>query len=215
MATTTSVHVLYFILYTVLPASASLGIPVMTIAVKRYTSPKTRSMAFGLFYTVMNVAALINGIALDALRRWLCHGITILGVSLSDGNRVVVASGAVAAAVALVVSLFLSPAVEEEALAHAAGAYGDGLHFDGETEGLVAERAHGGPPAAHARASECVRAVCIIQIYLVICRGSCMHIVLACHRAGRAHLPKGRAVGVQRPDVGLLGLAFMGELTVI
>ena len=121
MATTTSVHVLYFILYTVLPASASLGIPVMTIAVKRYTSPKARSMAFGLFYTVMNVAALINGIALDALRRWLCHGITILGVSLSDGNRVVVASGAVAAAVALVVSLFLSPAVEEEALAHAAG----------------------------------------------------------------------------------------------
>ena len=161
MATTTSVHVLYLILYTVLPASGSLGIPVMTIAVKRYTSPKARSMAFGLFYTVMNVAALVNGLALDALRKRVCHGVSFLGISLSDGNRVVVASGAVSAAIALVVTLFLSPAVEEEALAPVGGIWNEVGHCDGEAEGLVGQGSGRCSPGATARASECALTRCI------------------------------------------------------
>lgn len=112
-------------------------------AVKRYTSEQARSIAFGLFYTVMNVAALVNGLAVDALRKWLCHGISFAGITLGDGNRVVVASGAVSAAIALVITFYISPAVEEEALAHVGGV---GCTADDAVEnlGLVsAERSSG------------------------------------------------------------------------
>jgi hypothetical protein len=105
--------------------------------VKRFTTTKARSLAFGLFYTVMNIAALINGFAVDALRKWMCHGIKLPWITLTDGNRVVVASGAVSAAIALMVTFFLSSAVEEEALAHVGGV-GGAVHVEAiETTGLV------------------------------------------------------------------------------
>lgn len=130
MATTTSLPLLYFLLYTLLPASSALGVPVMIIAVKRYTTVQARSFAFGLFYTVMNVAALINGVAVDALRVWLCHGLNIKrlpgGQWLADGNRLVVASGAITAAVAFIVSLCMSSSVEKDVLERTAGSGGSG-----------------------------------------------------------------------------------------
>jgi hypothetical protein len=38
--------------------AGALGIPVMTIGVKRYTHERNRGFAFALFYTLMNAAAL-------------------------------------------------------------------------------------------------------------------------------------------------------------
>jgi len=58
---------LYVTIFAILPLAQSLGIPVMTIAVKRYTNQETRSAAFGLFYSAMNVAALIAGPMTDVI----------------------------------------------------------------------------------------------------------------------------------------------------
>lgn len=38
--------------YALMPLGSALGIPVMTIAVKRYSNKENRSHAFGMFYTV-------------------------------------------------------------------------------------------------------------------------------------------------------------------
>lgn len=38
--------------------AGAMGVPVMTIGVKRYTNTLNRGFAFSLFYTLMNVAAL-------------------------------------------------------------------------------------------------------------------------------------------------------------
>jgi MFS family permease len=85
------------LLVTVLPFAECLGVPVLTICIKRYTSGKdgTRTVAYSLFYTVMNVAALLAGPAVDLCHRfwdlralfWTCalasaamFGIILLGV---------------------------------------------------------------------------------------------------------------------------------------
>lgn len=121
IATATSPPLLYFLLYTLLPASSSLGVPVMTIAVKRYTPPAARSLGYGLFYTVMNIAALAAGFIVDGLRSLACRALGAAhggpgSMLMHDSNRLVIASGALTSAVALVVTLFLSRAVEVEAL---------------------------------------------------------------------------------------------------
>lgn len=60
----------------VLPLADSLGIPVLTIAVKRCV-PKENpaaSLAFSLFYVAQNVAALVAGLAIDSFRHALAAG---------------------------------------------------------------------------------------------------------------------------------------------
>jgi len=44
-----------------------LGIPVLTVGIRRYTTNENRVFAFGLFYVVMNIGALIAGPLVDAL----------------------------------------------------------------------------------------------------------------------------------------------------
>lgn len=98
LTTTTSLPVVYLLLYTAVPAAVSLGVPVMTIGVKRYTTVQNRSIAFGVFYALMNVAALVNGLLMDYLRITLCHGFNIASLGpdhwLNSGNRLIMASGA-------------------------------------------------------------------------------------------------------------------------
>lgn len=94
----------------------------MTIAIKRYTPPTSaRSLAYGLFYTDMNVALLGTGFAIDALRALTCSPLTedttgALAALMHDSSRLIVASGAVTSGLAFVVAMFLSPAAEAEAL---------------------------------------------------------------------------------------------------
>ena len=159
ISTATSKTFLYILLYTLLPAAASLGVPVMTIAVKRYTPAASRSLAYGLFYTVMNVAALASGFVVDGLRAFVCtapadasRGGTA-GMLMHDSNRLVVASGALTSAVAFGVALFLSRAVEAEALergcAEARGAWGRVDGGDGEEGSLFEVPAHAGQLIRH------------------------------------------------------------------
>jgi Major Facilitator Superfamily len=58
---TTSKTMLYFHICGTLPLANCLGIPVLTTGIRRYTNETNRGFAFGLFYVIMNVAALISG----------------------------------------------------------------------------------------------------------------------------------------------------------
>jgi hypothetical protein len=39
----------------------SMGIPMLTVGIRRYTNTDNRGFAFGLFYSVMNIAAFVSG----------------------------------------------------------------------------------------------------------------------------------------------------------
>jgi len=85
-----------------------LGIPVLTVGIRRYTTESNRGFAFGLFYVIMNVAALVSGPVVDFF--------TILHKGEGDksdagveewklnGYRLVILTGIAANAVACVIS---------------------------------------------------------------------------------------------------------------
>jgi len=50
-----------------LPLGGSVGVPAGKIAVRRYTKPETRSMAFSIVYMVMNIAAMAGFASDDIL----------------------------------------------------------------------------------------------------------------------------------------------------
>jgi len=50
-----------------------LGIPVLTTGIRRYTTDGNRGFAFGLFYVIMNVAALVSGPIVDACTMYYKH----------------------------------------------------------------------------------------------------------------------------------------------
>ena len=52
---TNSRGVLLMCLLITLPFSNCLGIPVLTVGIRRYTNDENRGFAFGLFYVVMNI----------------------------------------------------------------------------------------------------------------------------------------------------------------
>ena len=64
---TTSKTVLLACLLLLLPLGNCLGIPVLTVGVRRYTTKANRGFAFGLFYVIMNLGALLAGPLVDTL----------------------------------------------------------------------------------------------------------------------------------------------------
>ena len=67
---TTSRTMLLFHIYGSLPLGSCLGIPVLMTGIRRYTHEQNRGFAFGIFYVVMNVAALLSGPVVDILTIW-------------------------------------------------------------------------------------------------------------------------------------------------
>lgn len=67
---TTSSKMLCFHMFFTLPMGNCLGIPVLTTGIRRYTNESNRGFAFGLFYVIMNVAALLSGPIVDMLTIW-------------------------------------------------------------------------------------------------------------------------------------------------
>ena len=115
---TTSKFWLYVYLLGPLPFANCLGIPVLTIGVRRYTQEETRGFAFGLFYVVMNVAALLSGPAVDFCTiAWgkgekdeaALNDRDITGTSFSSwklsGYRLVILTGIVSNLVAVLITL--------------------------------------------------------------------------------------------------------------
>lgn len=64
---TTSSTILLLHICVTLPLGNCLGIPVLTTGIRRYTKEAARGFAFGLFYVIMNVAALLSGPIVDLL----------------------------------------------------------------------------------------------------------------------------------------------------
>ena len=65
LATATSITTIYIILFCVMPMGTAMGIPMLTVGIKRYTNSTNRGFAFGLYYSVMNVAAFVSGPVVD------------------------------------------------------------------------------------------------------------------------------------------------------
>jgi MFS family permease len=59
------------ILYTLLPIGTCLGIPVMQIAIRRFTTEKSRALAYSIFYAMMNVSAIFSASAIDFFRKYV------------------------------------------------------------------------------------------------------------------------------------------------
>ena len=68
LATTDDVFVMRLMLFGVLPAGEALGIPVLTLGIKRYTTDANRATAYGVYYSAMNVGGLLSGVLTDAIR---------------------------------------------------------------------------------------------------------------------------------------------------
>jgi POT family proton-dependent oligopeptide transporter len=65
LATATSLTTIYIVLFCVMPMGTAMGIPMLTVGIKRYTNRKNRGFAFGLYYSIMNVAAFVSGPVVD------------------------------------------------------------------------------------------------------------------------------------------------------
>jgi hypothetical protein len=65
-----------------------MGIPMLTVGIRRYTTAQNRGFAFGLYYSVMNIAAFVSGPVVDLFNIKLDH-VHLFGRTLS-GNRAVI-----------------------------------------------------------------------------------------------------------------------------
>lgn len=111
MALTNSKITLYINLLLVLPLSESIGMPMLTVAVKRYTSKHNRGFAFGVFYSVMNMAAFASGPVVDICNLYVSNTLSFNGHKLS-GNRMVIISTFIASIIAIAVSHFCVREIE-------------------------------------------------------------------------------------------------------
>jgi len=105
MALTSSLLMVKFVLFFLLPIGSALGIPVLSMGIKRYTTPKSRGFAFGLFYAIMNIAALVSGLMVDILDINLRDGAMINGMHYSS-KRLLLLSGAFTTILGLFISFF-------------------------------------------------------------------------------------------------------------
>jgi MFS family permease len=99
----------------VLAAGESLMVPVMIAAVKRFSTTAQRSMAFSIFYALMNVAFAIGGWLFDYLRRTMGEyghaAVPLLG-TLSTYRVILLYSVAFTIPGLLLIYLFLREGVE-------------------------------------------------------------------------------------------------------
>lgn len=111
VALTLSRHTAMLMLYTCLPFAECLGIPIMTIGIKRYTNARNRTFAFSLFYSVMNVAALLAGPLVDCFRNMFGNGVAVHIFPFEhefnlSALRLVILTSSIATAAMCVVVLF-------------------------------------------------------------------------------------------------------------
>jgi len=104
----TNSRVFLFISVCILSFGNCLGIPVLTVGIRRYTTESNRGFAFGLFYVVMNVAALLSGPMVDFCTILYKGGDDEDDAGVKEwkltGYRLVVLSGIIANVAACVVS---------------------------------------------------------------------------------------------------------------
>lgn len=102
---TKHLHII-IILYTVLPIGTCLGIPVMQIAIRRFTTEKSRALAYSIFYAMMNVSAIFSASAIDFFRKYVIDKpITVFNFTFElTAYRALFLSGAVTTLFSMVLS---------------------------------------------------------------------------------------------------------------
>jgi dipeptide/tripeptide permease len=106
LAVTHDIRVLKLVLFVLMPIGTSLGIPVMSMGIKRYTTSRNRGFAFGVFYAVMNIAALMSGLLVDLMEIRFNTGMEIFGAHYSP-RRVILLSGSVCSLIGLFIAIFV------------------------------------------------------------------------------------------------------------
>jgi proton-dependent oligopeptide transporter, POT family len=137
VASTTSKAILYLTIFAIYPFGTSMGIPMLTVAIKRYTTAKRRGFAFGLYYSVMNVAALVSGPVVDVLNIGLRDGLS-LGPHLHlSGNRLVILTCTVSNLLSLYIAMRYIREIKmtEEGSEENKGQEKEAEQGDGESEG--------------------------------------------------------------------------------
>jgi MFS family permease len=110
LTVTTDVRTILSILFTTLPLGGSMGIPVMQIAIKRYTKEVNRTVSFSIFYVMMNLAAITAAPAIDIFHTYFPDGAVfqVLGHSYQVSTyRMLIFTGACMTFVSCFVSLVL------------------------------------------------------------------------------------------------------------
>jgi len=95
-AAATTPSQLYASLFVLQPIGMALAIPVLSIAIRRITNDETVTTAFGVFYSLMNLGALVSGLGTDVIRGWLGYGSASLRTTYWLGAAVSVVYTAVA-----------------------------------------------------------------------------------------------------------------------
>ena len=80
--------ILYFALFVLVPFSFGVGMPMLVVGIKRYTTSENRGFVYGLYYAVMNIAAFVSGPVVDLFNIVFRQGFTLFGLHYS-GNRLV------------------------------------------------------------------------------------------------------------------------------
>ena len=101
------IHIL-IILYTILPIGTCLGIPVMQIAIRRFTTEKSRALAYSIFYAMMNVSAIFSASAIDFFRKYVVDQTMTIGFISFEltAYRALFLSGACTSVFSLIVAFF-------------------------------------------------------------------------------------------------------------
>jgi len=103
LALTRSKAVALFVFFVPAALGGALGVPVLTIGVKRCSPPHARGFAFSIFYVAMNLAALVAGLLRDV---FLVHVPLIPKSKPPPGLRAYMGLGAAAAALQMLVVVF-------------------------------------------------------------------------------------------------------------
>lgn len=105
---TKHLHII-LILYTVLPIGTCLGIPVMQIAIRRFTTEKSRALAYSIFYAMMNVSAIFSASAIDFFRKFITDqniSFSVISFELT-AYKALFLSGACTTVFSMLISFFL------------------------------------------------------------------------------------------------------------
>ena len=144
---TTSRQWLLFHIYLTLPMGNCLGIPMLTVGIRRYTNEINRGFAFGLFYVIMNVAALLSGPVVDMLTIWYNKEGDAVDANDDDvwavkewsltSYRAIILTGIVANAVACLVSFTVREIKVDNDHASRGGYNHSSNHAEGDNQAIM------------------------------------------------------------------------------
>ncbi|CAE7866768.1 RRP6, partial [Symbiodinium microadriaticum] len=82
-ALASSRQLMWFSTMTFAPVGAAFGVPVLALAVRRYTHRENRAFAFSFFYSMLCLGCLLGSVLINIVRDVLVDGTVVLGVKLS------------------------------------------------------------------------------------------------------------------------------------